>query len=331
MKIERRRLLNLAAVAAAIPIVSAALSLPTVHIARAQAAKTIKIVVPFAPGGGTDTLARLLAEQIGRAHGPAMVVENRPGAGTVIATEAVSRAPPDGNMLLVVGNSFLINPLVRKVNYQALSGFDPICYLTNLPSVIVVNDSSPFRTLADLLQAAQQKPGDLTLASGGPLTPQHMAIETLKRVANVNMTYIPFPGTAPTVNAVLGGHVASALVDYPGVAEQIKAGKLRALSIASRTRMEALPDVPTIAESGWKEYEANTWFGIVAPTKTPRGTLTQLAAWFAAALHAPQVKEKLVAQGFIPVGICGDDFGTYLRNQNSEVERVIREANIKTE
>jgi tripartite-type tricarboxylate transporter receptor subunit TctC len=145
------------------------------------------------------------------------------------------------------------------------------------------------------------------------------------------MTYIPFSGTAPTVSALLGGRVSSALVDYPGVAEQIKAGKLRALAVASRMRIGPLPNVPTVAEFGWKDYEANAWFGVVAPAKTPKEALSQLTGWFTGALNAPDLKQQLVAQGFVPVGICGDEFGAYLRNQNEVVSRIIREANIKAE
>jgi tripartite-type tricarboxylate transporter receptor subunit TctC len=331
MKFPRRQFLHLAAGAAALFVISAVLIAPSSYNARSQTTRTLRIVVPFAPGGGTDILARLLAEQIGRSQATTIVVENRPGGGTVIATEVVSRAAPDGNTVLIVGNSFVVNPHVRKLTYDPLTSFEPVCYVTNFPSVVVVNNASPYRTLADLLSAAHAKPGDLTMASGGPLTAQHMAIEALKHAANVNMTYVPFAGTAPVISALLGEHVTSALLDYPGVVEQLRAGKLRALAITSRMRIEQLMEVPTVAESGWKDYEANTWFGVVAPAKTPKQTLSQLGGWFTSALQAPELSQKLIAQGSFPVGICGADFGAHLRNQFEEYGRIIREANIKGE
>ena len=260
-----------------------------------------------------------------------MVVENRPGAGTIIATEAASRAAPDGSTVLVMANSFVINPNLKRLNYDPLTSFEPICFLTRSPNVLVVNTSSPYRVAADLLNAARAKPGALTLASVGPATTQHIAIEVLKRVANVHMIYVPYPGDAPAVSALLGEHVTSAMVTYPAAAEQLKAGKLRALAIASRSRIEPLPDVPTVAESGYQDYEADTWFGVVAPAKTPAETISQLAGWFSSAVQATETKPKLIAQGHFPVAICGTDFAAHLRKQYDDYGRVIREANIKAE
>jgi tripartite-type tricarboxylate transporter receptor subunit TctC len=182
-----------------------------------------------------------------------------------------------------------------------------------------------------LLNAARIKSGALTLASVGPATTQHIAIGVLKRVANVNMIYVPYPGDAPAVSALLGEHVTSALVTYPSAAEQLKAGKLRALATASRSRIEPLPDVPTVAESGYQDYEADTWFGVVAPAKTPAATISQLAGWFNSAVQATETKPKLMAQGQLPVAICGADFAAHLRKQYDDYGRVIREANIKAE
>jgi tripartite-type tricarboxylate transporter receptor subunit TctC len=299
--------------------------------AGSQTARTIKIVVAVPPGGNTDIVARVLAEQIGRAHGPAMVIENRPGAGTAIATEAVSRAAPDGNTLLIAGNSFVVNPHLRKVNYDPLSSFEPICYLVSSPTVIVVNGASPYRTLADLIDAARTKPGELTLASVGPGSAAHIAIEVLKRAADVNLTFVPYPGTAPAINALLGQHVTSVLANVTDVVEQVKAGKLRALAAASRTRIEPLPDVPTVAESGYKDYEADIWYGVLAPANTPKETVSQLADWFTAAMQAHDIKPKLLVQGLYPVGLCGADFGAHIRKQYDDYGRIIGEAKIKAE
>lgn len=206
-------------------------------LVSAASAQTIKLVVPIPAGGAGDILARVLAEHIGRAKGPAMVVENRPGGSTVIGTEAVARATPDGSTLLIAGTGFVINPHLRKANYDPLTSFDPICNLVSLPTVIVVKASSPYATLADLLDIARTKPGQLTLSSIGPASTAHIAFEMLKRAARADMTFVPFPGTAPALNALMGDHVTAFFGNYAEVAEHLKAGTLRALASASPTRI----------------------------------------------------------------------------------------------
>lgn len=295
---------------------------------RSQPARTIKLVVPFAPGGGADALARLLADQISRAHSLTMVIENRPGAGTQIATEAVLRAPPDGRTVLIAANSFVINPNLKKLSYDPLTSFEPVCFLTRSPNAVVVNSASGYRSLPDLLSAARAKPGDLTMGFQGPGTSQHIAFEKLRRAANIDIGGVPYLGAAQAANALLGKHVTSVFVNYPSVAEQVKAGTLRALAFASRTRIESRPDIPTIAEAGYKDFEEEVWFGIVAPAKTSKDTIAQLSGWFTAALQALDVREKLALQELYPVGECGANFATHLRKQHEDYSDVIRAAKI---
>src|SRR5271170_6536524 len=321
----RRQFIRLAAAVAAVALLLSG------HGAWSQATRTIRIVVPVAPGGASDVQARLLAEQIGRAQGPTILIENRPGAGGMIGAEAVTRAAPDGNTLLIVAADLLIGPHLRKPNFDLLTGFEPVCYLVSVPTVIAVNSASPYRTLSDLLSAARAKPGDVTMASFGPATVFQIGFEMLKRAAKVDMTFVSYPGVAPAVNALLGEHVSSVFSSYSTASEQLNAGKLRALATGSRTRIVPLPEVPTVAESGYAGYEVEQWFGVLAPAKTPKQTLSQLAGWFSAALQAPETRRKLVAQGLFPVGTCGADFGTLIRKQYDEYGRVIREANIKPE
>jgi tripartite-type tricarboxylate transporter receptor subunit TctC len=330
VKLPRRRFLKLVVVTAILPVLFAILIAPTGHGARSQATRTIKMVVPVAPGGPFDILARLLADQIGRTQGVTMLIENRPGAGTAIATEAVSRAVPDGNTLLFMANSFVINPNLKKLNYDPLISFEPICYLARSPHLIIVNHASPHYALADLTNAARSKPGELTMAGNGPATGQHFGFEMLKRAANINMTFVPYPGSAPAVNALLGAHVTAAVADYAAVAEQMKAGSLRALAAGTRMRIETLPAVPTVAES-YEEFVSEGWLGIVAPAKTPPETASQLVAWFSAALQVPEVKERLIIQGLFPVGTCGADFGALIRVVHDRYGRIIRESFIKVE
>jgi tripartite-type tricarboxylate transporter receptor subunit TctC len=329
MRLSRRTKRHPAAAAAALAVLSAALLITMSRDASSQAARVIRIVVPFPPGGPTDTLARLLAEQISRAQRATFAVENRPGASSVIGTEAVSRAAPDGATLLINSPAFLINPHLQKLDYDPLNGFEPVCHLVNSPTVVVVSGASPFRSLADLIGAARGKPGELTLASVGPGSVTQIAFEALKRAAKVDMTFIPYPGMAPAATAVMGEHVSSGWLDYAQAGEQVKSGKLRALAAAAG--IAALPDVPTIAELGYNDVDADPWFGVVAPAKTPKETVAQLGGWFAAALQDPEVKNRLAALGFRPVGTCGADFAAFMLKQSAEYGRVIREANIKAQ
>jgi tripartite-type tricarboxylate transporter receptor subunit TctC len=299
------------------------------HTAWCQTTRMIKLVVPYAPGGGADAFARILADQIGRTQGLTMVIENRPGAGTVIATDAVARAAHDGNTLLIADSNLLIMPHVRKLNYDPRTSFEPICQLVSSPTVLVVNSASPYHTLADLLDAARAKPGALTLASVGPASLPRIGFEQLKRAANVDITFVTYPGTAPAANALLGEHVTSALLSFASVGEQMKAGKLRALAIATPVRIEALPEVPTVAESGYEGYEADLWDGVVAPAKTPKEIIAEITGWFTSAVQDPETKRKLVAQGLFPAVTCGADFGALVRKQYDEYGRVIRESNIQ--
>ena len=217
--------------------------------------RTIKIVVPSPPGGGPEMLVRVLADQIRQTQALTMVFENRPGAATIIGTEAVARATPDGNTLLATTTGFVVNPHLRKSNYDPLNSFEPICELASIPQVIAVNSASPYRTLVELLSAARAKPGELTMASIGPASANHIGFEKFKRAANINMTFVPYPSSTPAVTALLGEQVTSMVGDSAVIAEQVKAGKLRALAIASRARIALLPEVPTVAEAGYRDFE----------------------------------------------------------------------------
>lgn len=302
------------------------------HRASSQGARTIKIVVPVAPGGALDYVARVLAEQVQRVHGQTIVIESRPGAGTAVGTEDVARALPDGDtLLLTAGGNLLISPYVRKVNYDPLTNFEPICALVSVPDIIAVNATAPFHTLADLLGAARARPGQLTLASLGPASDLQIAFEKLKRAANVNMIYVPYPGVAPAVNALLGEHVTSIMTSYLSASEQLKAGKLRALAMTTRARIDAMPDVPTVAESGYPNYKSEPWFGLFAPSKTPRELISQLSEWFSAAARTPEVERKLAVQGLYPAVICGADFAALVRRDYDEFGRIIREAKISVQ
>lgn len=317
-------------------VIALATALITTTLANGPAAaqsgsKTTRLIVPFPAGGTTDVLARLLAQEAGQITGQSYLIENRPGAGTIIATEFVSRSAPDGATLLIMANSFVINPSVRATLPYDPFSFEPICLLVNSPQVLVVNADSPYKTLASFVTAAKARPGELNYAAVGPATTQHIAGEMFKRTAEINLTYVPYAGGAPAVNAILGGHVTAVLGNLSEVMEQIKAGKLRPLAVTSRERIAPLRDVPTMIESGYKDVEATAWFGMMAPPKTPGETIGQLIALFKSALTAPDVQSKLTAQGLYPVGACGADFDRHIKQQYESYARIIKDANIKAQ
>jgi len=327
MKLPRCKFLNLATV---VLVAAALVALPAID-AWSQSARSIRVVLPFAPGGPADAMARLLAEQIGSAGGPTMVVESRPGAGTEIATEYVSRADPDGNTLLIISPSFVVLPHLRKLKYDPLTDFAPICELAEFPPLIVVNSQSPYRTLADLIDAAHAQPGVLTLGTLGPATSSQMGFEMLKRAANVDITFVPFTGYTPAIQALLSNLITSALADLTTLQGQLQTGKLRALATTARRRAAPLPDVPTVAEFGYKDFAVEFFGGVVAPAGTPGKVLSQLIGWFTAAMQSSQIEKKFAALGFFAGGECGANFGAILRSQYEDYGRIIREISFKRE
>jgi tripartite-type tricarboxylate transporter receptor subunit TctC len=299
--------------------------------AWSQAARTLRIIISVPPGGSIDLLARILAEHVSSTKGQSIIVESRPGAGGVIAAEAVARAPPDGATLLINNNGMIISSILRKVNYDPRASFEPICNLVTTPQIIVIKAASPYRTLAQLVDAARSRAAELSIASVGPNTTQHIGIERFKRLAQANLTYVPYPGGAPTLNALLGGHVSSAVLNWSEIGEQLIAGNARALATMAAQRIEPLPDLPTVSESGYGDFETDVWFGLVAPAKTPKETVSQLIDWFSSALLVPEVKSKLTAQALYPKPICGADFGAHIRRQSDLYARLISELNFKTQ
>jgi tripartite-type tricarboxylate transporter receptor subunit TctC len=319
---------QLAAGAAILGILSVT---PALHEAHAQSGRTIRALVPTPPAGVNDLMARLIGDHLGKTHGVSVVVENRAGAAESIGTEAAARAAPDGNTILFGSSQVVINPLLRKVNYTALESFEPICLMVQAPLLFSVQAASPHRTLNDLLEAARAKPGTVTMGSLGPGTPFDIGLAMLKNATKVDITFVPFNGNGPSINALLGGHVTSTFNSYSSISGQLKGGLARPLAVASKTRIPPLPDVPTVIESGIKDYEVAPWFGVYAPAKTPKEIVAQYADWLSAALKAPEVREKLAVQELYPIGVCGADFAAFLRKQNEEYARVIKEANFKLE
>ena len=294
--------------------------------------KPVRMVVPFPPGGSTDTLARLVGQYLSQHWGQAVVVDNKPGGGTVIGGAIVAKAPADGYTLLIVANSLVINAKLRdNLPYPGIKAFEPVALLTNSPQVLAVSSASPYLTLRDFLDAARAQPGVLSYSTVGPTTTQHIAGEMLKRATGVQLTYAPFPGGGPAANAVLGGHVTAVLTNFNEVAGMIEAGKLRPLAVTTLERLSALKQVPTVAESGYPGFEAVAWFGVAAPAGTPREIVDKLAEGFEAALNDADIRQRLIGAGLYPAYLGPTAFAAHIAQQYTHSARVIDEAKIRPE
>ncbi|NBS46095.1 MAG: tripartite tricarboxylate transporter substrate binding protein [Betaproteobacteria bacterium] len=293
--------------------------------------RPLRLVVPFPPGGTGDVQARLIGEFMSRELGQPVVVENKPGAGTVIGTHQVAQAAPDGHTLLLMANSFVINAKLRGATlpYAGLKAFEPVACLTNSPQAIAVNSATPWRTFREWMDAVKAKPDTVAYAAFGPATAQHIAAEILVRAAGLRMTYVPFAGGAPAVNAALAGHVQTVLANVNEIQAHAEAGKLRMLAVTTAQRLAALPNVPTVSESGVPGYEAAAWFGLCAPAGTPKDVVARLARAASNAVNDAEVAKRLVAAGLQPYLMDSARFAAHINEQFALYSKVIDEAGIK--
>jgi tripartite-type tricarboxylate transporter receptor subunit TctC len=298
--------------------------------AQPQSGETIRLILPFPPGGPADIMARVVAEQIGAAGGPSMVIESHPGAATEIGTEYLYRSEPDGNTLGIISNSFVTLPHLRKLKYDPLTDFAPICDLADFPPLIAVNSTSPYRKLADLIDAAHAQPGKPTLGSIGPGSSSQMAFEVLKREARANITFVPFTGYTPAIQALLGNQITSVIADLASLLGQIQSGQLRALATTTAKRIETLPDLPTVTESGYNVQE-QFFGGVIAPGKTPKEKIASLIKIFYAALQSKETRTKFIGHGYFPAGACGADYAAILRRDYDDYGKIIEETGMKLE
>src|SRR4051812_45320308 len=294
--------------------------------------KPIKIVVPYPPGGFNDTLGRTLAAKFSEAWGQPAVVENKPGANTLIGSDFVAKSPPDGYTLLVVAFPFAVTPsLIRNMPYDTVKDFAPVVLAAQSPNLLVVNPSLPVKSVAELIALAKAKPDSLSYASTGNGSSNHISMELFKTLAGVQLVHIPYKGSAPAVTDMLGGQVQAMFDNAPNVLPHVKAGKLRALAQSGATRSPVAPDLPTVAEAGVPGYEVTVWFGLVAPAGTPRETVTKLNAEVLKILAMPDVRERFLAQGVEPLGSTPDEFATHIRAQMDKWAKVVKDAGVKAE
>jgi tripartite-type tricarboxylate transporter receptor subunit TctC len=295
-------------------------------------AKPVRLVVPSAPGGGTDITARVMAPKLSEFLGQQVVVENRAGAGTMIGGEVVARAAPDGYTLLMGISTLAINPaMYKKVPYDALKDFAPITQAVSLPNILVVHPSLPVKTVKELVAFAKARPGQLQFASAGVGTNPHLAAELFLSMTGTKMLHVPYKGSGAGVIDVIAGHVPvmtpSILTGLP----HTKAGRLRALGVTSARRAGGAPDVPTIAEAGVPGYEAVQWFGILAPAGTPRAVIERVHREAVKVLQSADIRERLKADGADPVASSPEEFAAFLRSETAKWAKVVKAVGIQPE
>jgi tripartite-type tricarboxylate transporter receptor subunit TctC len=301
--------------------------------AQPYPSKPIRLVVPYPPGGTTDILARDVGQRLTEALGQPVVIDNRPGAAGNIGTEMVAKAVPDGYTLLMgTVNTHAINAgLYSKLPYDNIKDFAPVILVARVSNVLEVNPSVPVYTVADLIKLAKEKPGQLNFASSGSGTSIHMSGELFKTMAGVDMVHVPYKGSAPAVADLVGGQVQLMFDNLPSSLAQIKAGKLRAIAVTSSQRAPALPDIPTIAESGLPGFEATSWFGVVAPAGTPPAIISRLNAEIDKWVQSSEGKEMLLAQGAVPAGGTSEQFAAYIRAETDKWAKVVKASGAKVD
>lgn len=307
-------------------------TLGTPLLAQSYPNKPVKIIVPFAAGGPADNYARFIGRGLADALGQSFVVENRPGAGSVIGTDAVAKSAADGYTLLLMSNAQTVNEtLVQGKPYQLMRDFVPVAPINYSDLVLVANPAAGISSLKDLTTKAKAKPGKINYASSGTGTPYHMAGELFKSMAGVYLVHIPYRGSSGARTDVIGGQVEVMFDAVTTMVEQIKAGKVKAIATTGKTRSDVLPDVPTMAEAGLAGYEATIWLGLMAPKGTPKDVVDKLNAAVSKIAGQPDVKQLWNKQGAVPMVMSSAVFEKYMQDDIAKWERVIRVANIKAE
>ena len=326
------------------PVLSASLFVAILFVAIAsltQAAlaqtpypsKPIRLIVPFTPGGSTDILARSIGQELTKAWGQSVIVDNVPGAGGSIGADKAAKAPADGYTLLMghIG-TLAVNPsLYPKLPYNPVKDFAPVAWVARVPNILVVNSAVPVKSVQDLVAYAKSKPGQLSYGSGGNGSAANLATEYFKMQTGTAIVHIPYRGTAPAVTDLIGGQIQLVFTGAPAVLGHIKSGQLHALAVSSPKRLDAMPDLPTVAESGYKNFEADQWYGVVAPAGTPKDIVQKLNAQINVALNSPELKKRLSAEGAIATPESPEAFGKLIANEIARWQPVISSGRVKAD
>ena len=298
--------------------------------ADAYPTRAIKLIVPSAAGGWTDTIARLVGNGLAAGLGVPVVIENKPGAGGNIASDLVAKSAPDGYTLLVPFGGYAVNAyLYEKLPFDPVKDLVPVAQLCTVTGILVVNPSLPAKSVGELIALARSKPGVLNFASAGSGTEVHLAGELFRSMAGVDIVHVPYKGSAPALADLLGGQVQLMFANMPGTLQHVETGRLRVLAVNSATRSPLLPDVPTVAEPGVPGYEASTWFGVMAPAGTPREIVARLNAEIGKVLGTPEMQKFFRAEGASAVGGSPEQFAAFLRAEMGKWEKVIKAAGLK--
>jgi tripartite-type tricarboxylate transporter receptor subunit TctC len=300
--------------------------------AQTYPTKAIRLLVPQAPGGGNDTIARMIGQKLSGPLKQQVAVDNRPGAGGMIAAEIAAKAPPDGYTLLLanVATMAIIPNVQKKPPYDPLKDFEPISLIASAPLLVVVHPSLPVNSMKQLVALAKAKPGQINYASNGIGSSTHLATELFIMMAGVKFTHVPYKGLSPALTDVLSGQVPLMFSSAVAMMPHVKIGRLRAIGITSAKRSSSLPEIPTVAEAtGLRDYEAGSWYGLVAPAGTPRAIIDLLNKETVAAMKMPDVIERLSFEGVIPVGNTPEEFGAYIKKEHARIGKVIRASEAK--
>jgi tripartite-type tricarboxylate transporter receptor subunit TctC len=304
---------------------------PAQLLAQAYPNKPVRLVIPFPPGGSNDVVGRTIAADLSNRLQQPVVVENVGGAGSLIGTDMVARAPADGYTLLLISVAFAFNPSIYKLPYDPATAFAPIAILGAGPVVVAVTSKLPVASLQQLLTLAKANPGQLNYASAGVGSFQHLASELFKRQAGIDLVHVPFKGGGPAMMDVIAGNTQVAIGSLAQMLPQIKGGKLKALGIGSAERIGALPDVPTISEAGVPGYEVTNWWGVVAPAGTPRPVIERLYKELSAITASPETKKRFEAEGADPLKMGPDEFSRFIAAETAKWARVVKEGGIRAE
>ncbi|QBY50214.1 tripartite tricarboxylate transporter substrate binding protein [Cupriavidus oxalaticus] len=292
--------------------------------------KPITLVVPFAPGGGNDILARAIAPKMSQLLGQTIVIENKPGAGGNLGADYVAHAAPDGYTLVIASSQITMNPFLgMKVPFQVERDFEPVGRIASVPIMLVANPDQPFRTLQEFIQYTRANPGKLSYSSPGPGTPQHLAGEVFAKLNKTELLHVPYRGTGPSISDLMGGQVQISFATFASSIQFVRAGKLRALGIAGKKRSALMPDLPTFAEAGIVGYDAELWYSLLAPARTPKTVVDKVNAALVAALKSPDVAGQLEKQGFEPQASTPAELKAHIGKEMSRWQRVIQDNNIK--
>jgi tripartite-type tricarboxylate transporter receptor subunit TctC len=312
----------------------ALLALAAVGPAYAQSYPTgpVRIVVPFPAGGGVDTTGRLLGQRLTEALGKTFIIDNRPGANGMIGSEIVAKSPKDGYTLMVNGANFVTTPsLYRKVTYDPIKDFEPISLLSIAPNVLVVHPSLPVKSVRELIALAKARPGQVNFAGSGSGSTPHLAAELFNTLAHVDMVHVPYRGTGPAIVGLMNGEASVMFMPATNAVQLVKAGRLRALAVTSRTRLAALPALPTIAEAGLKNYESSQWYGFLAPAGTPADILNALATHTMKIMQTPDMKQRMLDNGNVAVGSTREEFAAHLRTEFEKWANVIKRSGARVD